>query len=224
MDLNRIKFLIKNKQKEVAFYEEEHIYYFKGEKLPSVSSYIEMYSNPFDPDGIIIERTAAKKGISVEELREEWDENSNLAREFGTLVHAKYELMLHGIIEPNELIKKLLEDYELIDTEVILFDEKFAGQCDVLMYDKKKKGIILLDFKTNKKPITKENPYNKFMLGPYLDLPDTPYGHYTVQLNMYRTLLEKWGLKIKDMNLIQVSSEGYNFIPIQKITIKEVEK
>ncbi len=221
MKLEEIKFKLKNKQKEIAFYEDTHEYFYKGKKLPSVSSYIEKYSNPFDPDGSILKRIAKRNKISPEQQKEKWEKIAEEACDKGTRIHLEHEEMLQGIKEPNELITDLKNrGLELIDTEIILFNENLAGQCDVLMYDQPRDKIILVDFKTNKKPITPENKYMKFMKHPYGILPDTSYGHYTLQLSIYRNLLINWGIPVEECMIIHLLDEGYEIIDIEPISVK----
>ena len=48
--------------------------------------------------------------------------------------------------------------------------------------------------------------------GPASDLPDTNYWHYTLQLNIYRWLLEKnYGIKISEMALIVLHPNNKNY-------------
>jgi ATP-dependent exoDNAse (exonuclease V) beta subunit len=221
MDINEIKFKIKNKQKEIAFYEDTHEYFYKGNKLPSVSSYIEKYSHPFDPEGTITKRVAERNGISPEQQKERWNKIAEEACEIGTKIHLEHEEMLQGIREPNELIKTLFQaGIEVIDTEIILFNKVLAGQCDALVYDKYRDKIILIDFKTNKKIPSPENKYKKFMKEPYGILPDTSYGHYTLQLSIYRHLLINWGVPVEECKLIHLSGDEYTIIDIEPISIK----
>ena len=212
-----MKFLLKNKQKEISFYETNHEYFYKGQKFKSVSSYVAKFSHPFDPTGEILTNCARRDGITEGELQAKWDEIKDKACDKGTRIHEEHELMLQGIGYPSEFMYNLMKKWELLDTETIIFDERFklAGQCDGLLYN----GTVwMIDFKTNKN-LTQENPYNQFMLPPYDFLPDTPYGHYTLQLNVYRTMLESGGIPVEKMSLVYIT-DTYKLIPIKKIEVK----
>jgi hypothetical protein len=56
-----------------------------------------------------------------------------------------------------------------------------------------------------------DNKYQKG-LGPVSHLPDTNYWHYTIQLNLYRWILEKhYGLKISELALIVLHPTNKNY-------------
>lgn len=80
-----------------------------------------------------------------------------------------------------------------------------------MVYRNKHDGTFAIyDWKrTNKMEMT--NDFQKG-LGPVSHLPDTNYWHYTIQLNLYRWLLEKnYGLKISELALIVLHPTNKNY-------------
>lgn len=90
----------------VTFSEKGHIYTNTqtGERMQSVSAYKKKYCRPFDPDGTIKARYAAKHGMTVEEVTALW----NFAGIAGTSIHLYCELYA-------------LEKWKDADTQPLLF-------------------------------------------------------------------------------------------------------
>lgn len=87
---------------------------------------------------------------------------------------------------------------EPVRTEFWLCDPEHGvrGVADQLMYNKKNDQLELYDWKTNKnfrfKPYNKWNP--EMFLGSLSYLPKTDANFYGLQLNIYRSILEKYSI------------------------------
>ena len=85
----------------------------------------------------------------------------------------------------------------LLDTEMVLGDPElgYTGQPDKLwlMMNKAQTefGIVITDWKTNKKKNFQETKYTKRLKDPFGKFPDTALGHYYIQLPLYGKLLLK---------------------------------
>jgi len=113
----------------------------------------------------------------------------------------------------------LITDGFVIFTEVLIYhpDENYlvCGKADIVAV--RNKEVIIADWKTNKKPLSKISGYfkkrrdyktnkvyytdefyetNKRMFAPVNNLPDSDYWHYSLQLNMYGYLISLFGFKI----------------------------
>lgn len=96
----------------------------------------------------------------------------------------------------------------ILDTEIVLGDPQmgYVGQPDKawLMYDKTKKniGLVITDWKSNKKKNMEVNDYTKPMRQPFEFLPNNALGHYNTQLPLYGKLLLKMlqGTKYENIN------------------------
>ena len=116
-----------------------------------------------------------------------------------------YECDMDMIMKGDRMIKagykflKLMEERGavLLDTEIVLGHPElaFTGQPDKvwIMFNKEKTGfgIVITDWKTNKKKNMEVNDYTKPMREPFKYLPNNALGHYNTQLPLYVKLLFK---------------------------------
>lgn len=97
----------------------------------------------------------------------------------------------------------------LLDTEMVLGDPEigFTGQPDKvwLIHNKTKDqfGIMITDWKSNKKKNFEENNWTKRMFEPFQKYPNNALGHYYIQLPLYGKLLLKMlkGTKYENIKL-----------------------
>lgn len=92
--------------------------------------------------------------------------------------------------------------FEPFRTEWLVFDEehKVAGSID-MVYKKPDGTLAIYDWKRTEELKTE----NKFQsgLGPVSHLPDTNYWHYSLQLNVYRYILQKnYGVTVSELALV----------------------
>jgi hypothetical protein len=92
--------------------------------------------------------------------------------------------------------------FEPFRTEWLVFDEehKVAGSID-MVYKKPDGTLAIYDWKRAEEIKTE----NKFQsgLGPVSHLPDTNYWHYSLQLNVYRYILQKhYGVTVSELALV----------------------
>ena len=203
----------------IAFEEAEHKYYTripsqredKAEvevTYTSVTTLIKRYTPPFDPDGAIAARCAERDGTTPDAIRAAWKEKGDAACLVGTRVHEVCEDVLRRRAIRNrprdEHERRLMQQaYDIasavldfaqphgIEKIVFDFDIAVAGTIDLLALAND--GTVkIVDWKTNDK-IERENPYNKFMLGPLAHLPDNAWNHYAMQLSVYQAILIRRG-------------------------------
>ena len=109
----------------------------------------------------------------------------------------------------------------LLDTEIVLGSNElgYVGQPDkkwlFFNKDKTEVGIVVTDWKTNKKKNFEANHFTKKMKYPFSDLDDTALGHYFTQLPFYGKLLldmlkgSKYeNIKIYGCIVVHLSDEG----------------
>jgi hypothetical protein len=111
------------------------------------------------------------------------------------------EMIMKGdrMIKAGYKFLKLMEDRGavLLDTEIVLGHPElgYTGQPDKawLMFNKQRTGfgIVITDWKTNKKKNMETNDYTKPMREPFKYLPNNALGHYNTQLPLYGKLLVK---------------------------------
>jgi len=97
----------------------------------------------------------------------------------------------------------------LIDTEMVLGhpELEYTGQPDkvwLVVGTNGNLGILITDWKTNKKKNFLTTRYTKKMKQPFEDLPDNALGHYNTQLPFYGKLLLKMleGTKYENIQLL----------------------
>jgi len=117
------------------------------------------------------------------------------------------ELITNKEIEWNHFIQFLNDhpDLKPYRTEWKVYDEdlKISG-CIDMIYENPDETLSIYDWKRSKE-INTTNSWNKFATTECIShLPDTNFWHYSLQLNIYKTILEqKYDKKIKDLFLVR---------------------
>jgi hypothetical protein len=107
-------------------------------------------------------------------------------------------------------------------TEWLVFNDeiRLAGSID-MVYAKPDGTYAIYDWKRSKE-IKTENKYQKG-LGPLCHLDDCNYWHYSLQLNNYRRLLEKfYGLVVNELALVILHPNNKSF-KIVKLNLMDAE-
>ena len=128
-----------------------------------------------------------------------------------------FECDLTQIMKSDSMISagkkyiKLMEERGgiLLDTEMVLGDPElgYTGQPDkvwlIMNRDNTEFGLVITDWKTNKKKNFQENNYTKRLKAPFSKFPDNALGHYYIQLPLYGKLLLKMlqGTEYGDLKL-----------------------
>lgn len=222
---------------EIEFFEDSHKYvsYINGEEIKYVSGtqFIHNFFKPFDADGEIAKRCAAKEGCTIEEIKKRWAQTGKDASTLGTKVHECCEDIELGKKElrnkpdnPKEeqmiknatnMAKRFYMNLDILGVEKIVFSPtlKIAGTIDLFAKSKKDGTYLIIDWKTNKS-IDIEDKWNKFALEPISHLHDINYTHYGCQLNLYQYLLKHEGYVPKDakfkMFLVHVTDKEAKLI------------
>ena len=223
-----------SEDKNVAFDKESHVYYLGNKKLTSVTSLISKFKNEFDSD-YWSKKIALREGKTQKEILKLWNDKAKKSCDIGTAIHKIFEDYIEWkyhfvnekiyfdmpLIEDNYLIEftekkhfaiKFLEEFFIkqrlipIYTEYIVYDDSIAGQVDCVCKNSKDEYFIL-DFKTNDKIET--NSYNKNLKGILSELPDSSFYHYSLQLSIYKNLIQK---QIKGMYIVHIKKDGYKLI------------
>lgn len=224
--------------REITFEENSHSYYIddpRGRiKFTSVTTFIGNFFPKFDAERIA-PFVARKRGITTQEVLDEWERNKQESCDFGTRVHACCEDTINGRdlrYSPTNEKEKLtfanairaantvIDQFDIVGAEKLIFDEKLrlSGTIDLLAKSRALPNTyIIIDWKTNKE-IRRFSKYNEFAFKPIQDLSDCEMSHYGLQLTLYGHIL-KSGLYIpQDANLqyllVHVTTERNNYIPI----------
>lgn len=202
---------------KIVFDSKSHTYTLDKKVLISVSQLISKYKNPFDPSGSIIQKCSEKRGISVEELRAEWDETRDSAAIRGINFHKQAEYWVKNkkiLDEDYKDVVEQLSKYKFkgkLQAESIIFsaDLELAGTVDLIdRYEGNKADIF--DYKTNK--ALKRNGFwdrekrgYQMMLPPISHLQDCNFIHYSLQQFLYSIICEENGMWVQEKNLFYIN-------------------
>ena len=252
-NIENIKFKIKEVFGKYDFVEEGHYYLCNGKRVGiSTTGLISQYEQEFDSD-TISQQVANKRGISQQEVLEEWRIENLHSTIKGKFIHEFAQSLWEGkeyIFDyskvPKEIdIERLKSDidklipqainfynnykdmYELIGCEVYLGDEEYdeCGATDQILYNKYTGGIAIIDYKTNKE-IKRESYKHKKMLIPLHRFDDCNYVHYSFQLGDYKFKFEKnTKLKVEETFIVYFNVNADNYEIIEPLNMeKEVEE
>ena len=243
MELKLEKINAHERDKRILFDEEPHIYYIDGSSDNiSTTTFIHTLFSPFNADEIIKKMMNSKKwsgspyfGMTSEEIKKKWSDNGKIASSAGTLMHRDIEYYYNDIEVNNDSSEynyflKFKEDFNYLKpfrTEWVIFDDdlKLSGSVDMVFYNTKNNTYEIYDWKRTKE-IKK---FNSFSNGnpPVEHLPDCNYWHYSLQLNIYRKILEtKYNLPISKLCLVvcHPNQKSYQRIetPIMDVEVMDI--
>ena len=239
--------------KGIEFHEKQHFYTLNDYKFGiSATSLIETYGQEFDSDSVS-QMVANKRGISQQEVLNEWKKENEFSCIKGSCIHLKaqslwmgtnYEIDYNTInnnIDKNRLKKEYdimskqainfyndyKDMYDMIQDEFIVWSKEFdiAGSIDGIMYNKYTQQCCILDFKSNK-DLQFESKYHKKMKVPLHKLDDVNGQHYYIQLSIYKYLIEKYtNIKVDETFIVYFNINADNYEIIKTPYLKnEVEK
>jgi ATP-dependent exoDNAse (exonuclease V) beta subunit len=142
----------------------------------------------------------------------------------GTLIHKAAEFISLGLDDKikvpeefNSYIEQLIQFFteinpDIIAPEVILFNSELllGGMIDLITFNKD--GTIdIYDWKTNKE-LKKSNRYTKTYSTPINHILDTSIEGYSLQLTVYKKMLEYHKFKVRDMFIVHITPDNYTVI------------
>jgi hypothetical protein len=202
-----------------------------GNSYQSVSAFLGLFSKKFDRLGIS-KMSAAKAGVSQEEILAQWDKKRDDSIDHGNRIHNNLEAYMKTtqVLGGNEdllpLCKSISAEYSKYYRtyqEEILFSEEhlLAGKTDNRFQHTSSKNSMVSfgDFKTNlSNGIQMENKYGQYMTGPLSHLQDCNFNKYALQLSTYAYLYQlATGAKICNLHILFIPPE--NFLSWRKIYV-----
>ena len=202
---------------DLKFDEPTHTYTVEETKLKSVSHFIGKYKNKFDAD-FMAPLVARKRGISTEEVLQEWEDVKYKSCELGTKVHLFGENYVNDGFkgEPSNGYEKAIVEFWkilpkhisplIMELQMYNKDWGIAGTTDIILYNHNTNKLILADYKTN------GNLFNNYkgqkMLAPFENYLDDSFNGYQLQLSMYQLLLEQTGYEVEKRIIVWLKPEG----------------
>lgn len=217
------------REDRVTFYEADHSYFVDGVRVArSVTSLLHEYATPFEPSRALAcmkrrdwdaKREAMEQqglATSDHDILARWRRNGEVQSKRGTLLHHHAECLLNGVEvdEPSPEFTQvqalyralLLRGMKAHRTELCVFHcgLRVAGQIDALFLDAEGK-LAIVDWKRVRNLRTDGFDPLRY---PFDNLPDTNLWLYSLQLNLYRYILEsEYGLAVSGMFLAVVHPE-----------------
>ena len=195
-----------------------HIYTLTSKpkvEFTSVTTFIDQFFEKFDAIAIatkLVNSSPKYMDKTVDDVLEIWKESAN----HGTKVHEELENYILKKIPITEKKTvhglKWLKNFILagnfkIYPEVIIYSEKLklCGTIDLLIKNMENNKFLIMDWKTSK--LINKKSYNK-KVGIHAaskNIEDSKFNHYSLQLSLYRFLLEKfYGLEIYNQSILHL--------------------
>ena len=175
------------------------------------------------------ERRKLKYGeMTGDEIKAMWKKSGEDACALGDYMHKSIEMFYNNKEIKNNSIeyvyfKKFQKDHEEMGlipyrTEWKVYDEELelAGAIDMMFIDSNK-NLHIYDWKRSKE--IKKQPFDLNDFGckeSTSHLPNTNFWHYSLQLNIYKAILEKnYGVTVKDLYLIVIHPKNETYLKIK---------
>ena len=200
----------------ISFEEGPHIYTVLGERgtYTSVTTIVHKQFEPFNADAIIDKMLTSPKmndpaykyyGLTKEQIKQQWDEKRDSSASSGTMMHADIERYYNNceVVNTSHEYKFFLDfvndfpDLKPYRTEWMVYHEdvKISGSIDMI-FENPDGTLQIYDWKRCQE-IVHENGFNQFAKTECIrHLPDTNFWHYSLQLNIYRKILQEKYSKI----------------------------
>lgn len=230
----------------IVFQEEGHIYTINNNPNhpTSVTTLIHNWFPQFNSDMVIRNMMKGKNwkdskyyGKTAQQIKDEWEANGKAMANLGTLMHADIERYLNSepvlnstSVEFNyfltfwQCFQQKNPTFKPFRTEWLVYDEEYniAGSIDGVLQDEYGR-IVILDWKRSKE-IKLTNKYEKG-IGVLSSLDNCNYNHYTLQLNIYRHILEtKYNKTVVLMMIVVFHPDNDKFLtfPISHFDVASI--
>ena len=198
---------------------EDHIYKLEDDpkfQFTSVTTFVGNFFEKFDAQGVATKLTMTHpkyKHLTVDELLSKWKKKAD----YGTLVHEEIEYYIKDKLQPKDdrsirAVKwlngyKMQSSYKLYSEKIIYSKElQLAGTIDLLMYDQDSDTYIIVDWKTSAKIDTSAYQHKTGNHEITRNLEDCNFNHYSLQLSMYRYILENYyNIKISNQLIVHIT-------------------
>jgi predicted nucleic acid-binding Zn-ribbon protein len=204
-----------HRDSRIKFFPEPHIYLIDDNpRTISASTLVKRFFPDFDEE-YWSEYKARQQGRAAQEFIDEWETNRRQSADLGTQLH----LDIEKYFESNKKIKPVnkkefnffldfyethLTDKKLYRTEWRIFDDLIyvAGTAD-MVFKKKDGTYAIYDWKRSK-DIKVHNGFNNG-IGVCNNISDCNFNHYSLQLNIYKKILEDHYAKpVSEMYFVQL--------------------
>jgi len=179
--------------------------------------------------------------IAVDRVTRKWEDDGDEAAGDGTIMHKSIEkFYLTGEVSDTKEFQMFMNFHNYVTslgyipfrTESLVWSVKYsiAGSVDMLYIhkddvDKEVKRGKIFDWKRTRE--IKTFGFGKKGIGPMSDKADCNYEHYSLQLNIYKYLLERsYNIIINRMTLVILhpNQDDYELheVPVNKAAVREI--
>ena len=212
------------KQNDIYLEENTHTYIVQNcdIQFTSVTEFINNFFEPFNEIKIAtkLSKMVKYQHLSVEDILKDWKER----RDRGTIIHKELEdylknknkdleLDLKSIQGINFLKTKCINDNNLLFPEVKIYSKKLqiAGTIDLMIYNKQKNRIYLIDWKTNAQIKTKG--YKKGIMFPANQIDDCSFNRYNLQLSLYQYIIENfYNVQVDGLYILHLKESSHDIL------------
>ena len=206
----------------ITFDEGPHIYTVHGDSsFTSVTTWVHSHFSHFDADAVITKMLRSPKmqdpsykyyNMTAEQIKKMWDDKRDASSQAGTKMHYDIECYYNEMDVVNDSIEfKYFKDFVADFPELtayrtewtVYYEElKLSGSID-MVFELPDGSLQIYDWKRCEE-IVHEPSFPKFSTNKIIShFPDSNFWHYSLQLNTYRTILErKYGKTISGMYLV----------------------
>lgn len=224
MDLKELKEMLRIEFANVKFDALAHAYSINGEPLISATQLTSTVEQPFDREMISM-RSAAKEGVSQNEILQRWEKNRLLSIVKGNEVHKIAQDILTNnddplvannpdirpeVIAVRKAITYMRENFKMIyvDGEVSIGDQEWGigGKPDaiVMLTIDGQTMPHIVDWKTGK--LETYNQYEQ-MMEPFDRYSSCKLNKYSLQTSIYKAILSKHGFKTGNSYLVHCKDD-----------------
>ena len=224
----------------VFFVPDGHKYYINNDNTDVISctSFISKFFGNFNSDDVINDIVINQQNpkyfnMTKDEIKNLWETENKLAQDLGTQLHSKIEDFYNL---PDNLKKSFKTDdkdfsfflnffndfktLKIFRTEWIIYYDilKIAGAIDCVFINDDG-SLSIYDWKRTKN-IHLSGFNNAMATYPFLHMPDCNFSKYSLQLNLYRIILEKfYNFKVKEMFLVSLhpSQDNYKLFKVNRL-------
>ena len=220
---------IHNKDKQIIFYNKKHIYYIKGsnQKYLSITKLI----NYFFPEKIVnLKKTLKGGNIKKYYSKKNLQNDYKLQGKRGELLHNNIDRYLNNCdvktsSKDFEQFLKFLKDnpdLEPYRSEWLIYDNKYKilGIIDAIFRNKRNNKYYIYDWKRVKNIYFQPDFFYNFGNYPLNTIPNLNGYHYSLQLNLYKYIIENnYDIKIDGIYICQFHPFLNNYQIIEAIDL-----
>ena len=232
-----------DRDQRCEFYAADHIYKIDDVDFTSVTSIVSRFFPVFDPEEAIRKMKSGRNwnpshrywGLQDYIIKQNWEEKGMEASKKGTFLHDQIEkfYLNQPYQEPEEfrLFRKFHDEHMFLEpyrTEWRIFDEEHRVSGTVDFIAKKGAQYEMYDWKRSLKVVDsisgKPIAVNRWEQGFFdlNDMGDTPYNHYTIQLSLYRYILEKhYDIDVSKMFLVVLHPDYKQYYKVEVPYLKD---